>query len=142
METNGEEYAEPRGTVEETERYTTQHIMSIESFAYLTVRIWLKANACATKKECCLKDTDAGLIARRFPFLTGGDPSAVLLHGEVSQGESEKPVQLLQASDKGSLSRRLEDKAPLLRRGSGAPVPTFRPTGGFDAKGDDPVAVQ
>ena len=27
METNGEEYAEPRGTVEETESCTTQHIL-------------------------------------------------------------------------------------------------------------------
>ena len=38
---------------------------------------------------------------------------------------------------------RLGDKSPWLRRGSGAPalIPSDS-TGGFDAKGDDPVAVQ
>ena len=51
---------------------------------------------------------------------------------------AERCQDLLQASDKCC---RLEDKSPLFRRGSGEPVPTFKPTGGFDAKGDDPVAA-
>ena len=46
------EYAEPRGTVEETERYTTQHIVDcildtqlVIILSNVSVHIWLKANA-------------------------------------------------------------------------------------------------